>query len=166
MKTTNLASRLLATIVAVLMCVLLAFSLSACKEEPANNTDVTTASVTETTTPDEYAAIWEDATYTKNITFGEGVNNFFLEVVVGNHSVTFHVNTDETVVGKALLAHGIISGDEGPYGLYVKTVNGMLADYDVDASYWAFSKDGEMMVTGVDMTDIENGAHYEMVYTK
>ncbi len=166
MKTTNPASRLLATIVAVLMCVLLTFSLFACKEEPANNTDVTTASVTETSTPDEYAAIWADATYTKNITFGEGVNNFFLEVVVGNRSVTFHVNTDETVVGKALLAHGVISGDEGPYGLYVKTVNGMLADYDVNASYWSFCKDGEMMMTGVDMTDIENGAHYEMVYTK
>lgn len=166
MKTTNPASRLLATIVAVLICVLLTFSLFACSEIPADNTQNSTNSVSSESTADEYSSIWADATYTKNITFGEGVNNFFLKVVVGNHSVTFHVNTDETVVGKALLAHGIISGDEGPYGLYVKTVNGMLADYDVNASYWSFCKDGEMMMTGVDMTDIENGAHYEMVYTK
>ncbi|MBE6734849.1 MAG: DUF4430 domain-containing protein [Ruminococcaceae bacterium] len=167
MKTKNTARRLLATIMAVLMCVLLMFSMSACKEEPQSNdsTNITTDAVV-TTTPDEYASVWANATYTKNVFFGEGENNFFFEVVVGDHSVTFHINTDETVVGNALLENEIISGDEGPYGLYVKTVNGILADYDIDASYWAFHKDGELMMTGVDMTEIEQGAHYEMVYTK
>lgn len=167
MKITKTASRLLASVLAILMCVLLMFTMSACTETPAD-TDTTVSSVdsADTTTPDEYASVWSNATYTKNISFGEGENNFFFEVVVGDHSVTFFINTDETVVGKALLAHEIIAGDEGDFGLYVKTVNGMLADYDIDASYWAFYKDGEMMMTGVDMTDIENGAHYEMVYTK
>ncbi len=167
MKTKSIATRMVATLMAVLMCVLLMFTLSACEETPAD-TDSTVSSQNSvvTTTPDEYADLWAHATYTKNIFFGEGENSFYLEVVAGGRSVTFLINTDETVVGKALLAHEIIAGDEGPYGLYVKTVNGMLADYDVNSAYWAFCKDGELMMTGVDMTDIEQGAHYEMVYTK
>lgn len=167
MKTKNTARRLLATIMALLMCVLLMFSMSACKEEPQSNdsTNATTDAVV-TTSPDEYAAVWSDATYTEDKTFGEGKNTFDFQVVVGDHKVTFTVNTDETVVGKALINHNLIAGDQGDFGLYVKTVNGILADYDIDASYWAFYKDGEMMMTGVDMTEIEQNAHYEMVYTK
>lgn len=158
---------MLASVLAILMCVLLMFTMSACTETPEDADSTVTAVDSDiSATPDEYASVWANATYTKNIEFGEGANSFFFEVAVGDHSVTFLINTDETVVGKALLAHQIIAGDEGAYGLYVKTVNGILADYDADASYWAFYKDGEMMMTGVDMTEIENGAHYEMVYTK
>ncbi|MBQ8001161.1 MAG: DUF4430 domain-containing protein [Ruminococcus sp.] len=167
MKPTKTASRLLASVIAMIMCVMLLFSMSACTETPADSDPtVTSTNSVVTTTPDEYASVWANATYTEDKTFGEGANTFDFEVVVGEHSVTFTINTDETVVGKALLANELVSGDEGDYGLYVKTVNGMLADYDVDASYWAFYQDGEMMMTGVDMTDIESGAHYEMVYTK
>lgn len=167
MKNTKTASRLLASVTAIFMCVLLMFLMSACTETPADS-DPTVTSVNSvvSATADEYASVWADAAYTKNIRFGEGANSFYFEVVVGEHSVTFLINTDETVVGKALLAHGIIAGDEGDFGLYVKTVNGMFADYDVNSAYWAFYQDGEMMMTGVDMTDIEAGAHYEMVYTK
>ena len=50
--------------------------------------------------------------------------------------------------------------------VYIKSVNGITADYDVDRSYWAFNKNGEMMLTGVDMTNIADGEHYELVYTK
>ncbi len=167
MKTKSTATRMVATLMAVLMCVLLMFTLSACKDTPADtDSTVSPQNPVVTSTPDEYADVWADATYTKNISFGEGENSFYLEVVAGDRSVTFLVNTDETVVGEALLAHEIIAGDEGPYGMYVKTVNGMLADYEVNSAYWAFCKDGELMMTGVDMTDIEQGAHYEMVYTK
>lgn len=167
MKITKTASRLLASVLAILLCVLLMFTMSACTETPADSDPtVSSADSAVSTTPDEYASVWANATYTKNITFGEGKNNFFFEVVVGENSVTFLINTDENVVGKALLAHEIIAGDEGAFGLYVKTVNGMFADYDVNGAYWAFNKEGEMMMTGVDMTEIENGAHYEMVYTK
>ena len=167
MKTKTSASRLLVTLMTVLLCTLLIFIMFACTEAPAD-TDSTLLpdNSVVTTTPDEYEAVWADAAYTKNVTFGEGKNSFYFEVVVGEHSVTVLINTDETVVGKALLTHEIIAGDEGAYGMYVKTVNGMLADYDVNSAYWAFCQDGEMMMTGVDMTDIENGAHYEMVYSK
>ena len=41
-----------------------------------------------------------------------------------------------------------------------KTVNGMIADYDKDGVYWAFYIDGEYAMTGVDATNITDGAQY------
>ena len=41
-----------------------------------------------------------------------------------------------------------------------KTVNGMTADYDKDGVYWAFYIAGEYAMTGVDATNITDGAQY------
>lgn len=41
-----------------------------------------------------------------------------------------------------------------------KTVNGMTADYDKDGVYWAFYIDGEYAMTGVDATNVTDGAQY------
>lgn len=41
-----------------------------------------------------------------------------------------------------------------------KTVNGMTADYGKDGVYWAFYIDGEYAMTGVDATNITDGAQY------
>ena len=41
-----------------------------------------------------------------------------------------------------------------------KTFNGMTADYDKDGVYWAFYIDGEYAMTGVDATNITDGAQY------
>ena len=76
------------------------------------------------------------------------------------------VLTDETTVGAAMLANELIAGDEGEYGLYVKVVNGITADYDVDQSYWAFYIDGEYAMSGIDCTDITEGSVYLLEYTR
>ena len=110
--------------------------------------------------------LWENATYRRDMTFGEGEKTVQVEVIVAEESVTFTVNTDEKYLGDALIAHGLIDGDEGPYGLYIKVVNGITADYDVDQSYWALTKDGQTCMSGVDTTEIADGEHYELVYTK
>lgn len=73
---------------------------------------------------------------------------------------TFEIHTEEATVGTALLAEGLIDGEEGPYGLYVKTVCGMTADYETDGRYWAFYIDGEYATCGVDTTPIEEGHVY------
>jgi len=73
---------------------------------------------------------------------------------------TFDITTDKKLVGEELLVQGIISGEQGDYGLYVKTVNGITLDWDKDGKYWAFYINGEYAVTGVDMTEAENGATY------
>ncbi len=74
---------------------------------------------------------------------------------------TFLVSTDKEKVGEALIDNGIIAGEDGPYGLYVKTVNGETLDYATDGKYWAFYVNGAYGATGVDLTDIANGATYE-----
>ena len=110
--------------------------------------------------------LWEKATYTKDTTFGNGATTVMVEVKVEDQSVTFTIKTDKTTLGEALMEHDLITGEQGQFGIYIKSVNGITADYDVDRSYWAFNKNGEMMMTGVDMTNIADGEHYELVYTK
>lgn len=112
------------------------------------------------------AGLWENATYLKDMEFGKGATAVVVEIKAGDQSVTFTVNTDQTTVGAALLEHGLIAGDEGEFGLYVKVVNGITADYDVDQSYWAFYINGEYAMTGVDQTYIDTSATYLLEYTK
>lgn len=114
----------------------------------------------------EKTGVWENATYRKDTEFGNGEKTVVIEVKAEDQSVTFTVKTDKDTVGDALLEHGLISGDEGPYGLYVKVVNGMTADYDKDQSYWAFRANGEYSLTGVDGTEIAEGVTYQLEYTK
>lgn len=93
---------------------------------------------------------------------GEGETVFYFNVTDPDGTVTkFKILTDEKTVGDALVNEGLISGEEGDYGLYVKVVNGTELDYNTDGKYWAFYINGEYGMTGVDMTDIENGATYE-----
>ena len=110
--------------------------------------------------------LWEKATYLEDAAFGEGATTVQIEVKAEDQSVTFTIKTDKKTLGDALLEHDLIAGEESAYGLYVKVVNGITADYDVDQSYWGFYKNGEYMMTGVDAIEIADGEHYELVYEK
>lgn len=110
--------------------------------------------------------LWKDATYLNDTTFGKGAKTVEVEVKAGEQSITFTIKTDKATLADALLEHKLVAGDESQYGLYVKVVNGITADYDVDQSYWAFCKNGEMMMVGVSSAEIADGEHYELVYTK
>jgi len=97
-----------------------------------------------------------------NVTvLGEGKTQFSFTVVdkAGN-ATEFEIHTDKATVGEALLELNLIVGDEGEYGLYVKQVNGITADYDVDQTYWAFYVNDAYATSGVDVTPIEAGAKY------
>lgn len=94
-------------------------------------------------------------------TIGEGEKSFVTEVVdADGNTVKFTVQTNEKTVGEALQKLGVIDGEEGDYGLYIKTVNGITADYNKDGVYWAFYVDGEYAMTGADMTDAVDGTVY------
>ena len=94
-------------------------------------------------------------------TVGTGTKTFAVEVTDGEGKVTaFTVKTDEKTVGAALLALGIIAGEDSQYGLYVKTVNGITADYDKDQTWWGFYVNGASASAGVDSTDIAEGSTY------
>ena len=110
--------------------------------------------------------VWENATYLNDMTFGNGAKTINIEVKAADQSVTFTIKTDKNTVGEALLEHGLIAGEEGQYGLYVKVVNGITADFDVDQSYWAFYINNEYAMSGVDTTAITEGETYQLVYSK
>ncbi len=92
---------------------------------------------------------------------------FTLKVVdLDGNETTEVIETKKWTVGAALLDKGIISGEDGQYGLYIKSVNGIAADYDVDQTYWAFYIGDEYAMTGVDKTEITDGATYTLKIEK
>lgn len=100
-------------------------------------------------------------TSTQDNVLGEGKHAFtFLIVDKDGTETTFEIHTDKETVGEALKELNLIEGDEGDYGLYVKTVNGITADYDTDQTYWAFYVNDEYAQTGVEQTTITEGETY------
>ena len=150
MKTKKLLSLILALMLSMLC-------LFACSDADADDTTGTTGSQE---APE--ASPWDSATYKANTEVGQGEKTFTLEIAAHGKSITITVNTNENTVGDALSALNLIEGEEGAYGLYVKKVNGILADYDVDGTYWAFYINGEYAMSGVDTTDVETGAQYKL----
>ncbi len=110
--------------------------------------------------------IWAEAIYTEDTELGNGQKTVFVEVVAEEKSVTFTIHSDKDTLGEAMTEHHLIEGEPGAYGLYVKKVNGITADYDKNQCYWGFNKNGEGMMTGVDGTEFYDGEHYEFIYTK
>ena len=123
-------------------------------ETPEQGTNQETESLSESVSD-------EDSDTAETVELGEGAVSFVFTVTDadGNES-NFLINTDKTKVGDALLENGLIDGEDGPYGLYVKTVSGKTYDYDTDGKYWAFYVNGEYGMSGVDLTDITEGATY------
>lgn len=92
---------------------------------------------------------------------GEGETQFDFTVVDQEGEETqFEIHTDKEIVGEALQELGLIEGEDGEYGLFVKTVNGITADYDKDGVYWAFYVNDEYAQSGVDSTEIAEGESY------
>lgn len=92
---------------------------------------------------------------------GEGETQFEFTVVDQDGEEThFEIHTDKEIVGDALQEANLIEGEEGDYGLFVKTVNGITADYDKDGHYWAFYVNDEYAEKGVDSTEITEGDSY------
>ncbi len=107
----------------------------------------------------------QNAVYTQDKTFGNGEKTVMVTVITDDNSVKFTLNTDKDTLGDALKEYELIEGDNEAYGLYVKKVNGIRADYDSDKAYWAFFKDGSPLEAGVDSTQINSGDSFEIRYT-
>ena len=108
----------------------------------------------ENTTPQEI----EQPAQKKNFTF--------IVVDKDGTETTFTISTDKATVGDALLAEGLIEGENSTYGLYVKKVNGIVADYDLDGTWWGFYVNGESSASGVSSTNVEDGAVYSFKVEK
>lgn len=76
----------------------------------------------------------------------------------------FEIKTDKETLGEALLDEGLIEGEEGQYGLFVKTVDGETVD-EGNQEWWCLTKGGETWSNGVDSTEIADGDAYEFTLT-
>lgn len=153
---------------------------SAAQENPADSSDTeatrqsgtaetvgdNSQQTEEETKPAEEPELWKNAKYTEDTEVGEGAVTVKVKVVAEDKSITLTVHTDRDMLGAALLDNELVSGEESEYGLYIKLVNGIEADYDKNQAYWAISKDGEYLMTGADTTPIADGENYELTYTK
>ncbi len=136
-KQWNKTKQWLSFILCLVLIAAMAFGTTGCKEKPV-----------------EMTAVMEDGI------IGEGEQMFRLTVAVKGEETVFDVYTNKETVGEALQELGLIAGEKGPYGLYVKTVNGITLDYDKDGWYWAFYQDGVYATSGVDKTKIIQGVTY------
>jgi len=95
----------------------------------------------------------------------EGQKSFTVTVVHKDGSTKdFSYTTTEAYVGTVLQAEGLISGYMGDYGLYIEAVDGETAVYETDGAYWSFYIGDAYAQTGIDLTPIEDGAAYKLVY--
>ncbi len=114
----------------------------------------------------ETEILWQNATYTEDTTIGSGSKTVLVSVIALEKTVKITLKTDCDNLGDALVETGLAEGENSTYGLYVKKVNGISADYDKDKAYWGFCIDGEALPYGVSDAEISGGESYELVYTK
>lgn len=150
------------SVAALLMTCLLC--LSACGDDSKKEGVIT--DVTKEYEAPENLGMWKDAKYLKDTELGEGATTLTVQVKAEDRQITFTIHTDTTTVGAAMQEHGLLEGEDSEYGLFIKKVNGIVADYDVDQTYWGFYIDGEYAMSGVDSTNIEEGVTYCLARVK
>ena len=98
----------------------------------------------------------------------EGSKNITIEVVNSKEeSKVYELKTDaEYLLGAMEETDGLtFEGEEGEFGMSIMTVNGETADFNVDASYWAFYVNDEYCNYGVSEQPVEDGDAFSIVYT-
>ena len=140
-------------VLALLLVAIALFSFASCKNEvPPDVSD---------------NRLWNNALYTEDTALGEGAKHLGMMVTAEGKTIVFNIYSDAETVGEALMENGLVEGADGQFGLYISHVNGIKAVYEEDGAYWAFhDRDGELMSTGVDMTELHDGDVYELRYTK
>ena len=98
----------------------------------------------------------------------KGAKNVTIEVLDNNGTETsYSTNTDAEYLSEVFdeIDDLTVEGDVTDYGLYINTVNGVTADYSVDASYWAIYVNGEYGQYGADQQVVNDGDVFRLEYT-
>ena len=97
----------------------------------------------------------------------EGTKSISVEVIHGDGSAkAFDYTTDKVYLGELLLEEGLIAGEEGQFGLYIMVVDGEQAIYEEDQAYWALYQGKDYAAQGIDLTPINDGDSFKLVYTR
>ena len=94
----------------------------------------------------------------------DGLKTVTVDVVTLKETVTFTLETEAQTLREALEENDLVEGTESEYGLFVTSVNGVVAD-EANQEWWCFTKSGESLMTGVDGIQIADGDHYEITLT-
>lgn len=95
----------------------------------------------------------------------DGVKHITVEVVHKDGSEkSFAYETDQEYLGQLLKEERLISGTEDQFGIFVDTVDGETAVWEVDSGWWSLSCNGEDAQEGVDQVVIEDGSVYTWTY--
>lgn len=116
-------------------------------------------------TGDALSPLWERAQYTEDCEIGSGAHSARITVQIGERKVTITVKSDKTNLAEMLTESKLVEGEEGSYGLYIKRVNGILADYDADKAFWSLQQNGTPTALGASSITVADGDAYELVYT-
>lgn len=140
----------------------LTLALTGCNNGGTSSAPQSTVSDLASTAEDP---IWAAAQYKEDAELGEGKNTVKVEVKANGKGVTLTVHSDNDNLEKILTENKLIEGDRSEFGLYIKKVNGIRADYDADKAYWALCRDGAPTATGASGITVADGDRYELVYT-
>lgn len=136
------------------------------QENNSSNEESKIHTTTSSSKDENLSKLWSTAKYTTNTQLGNGEKKLEVEVKAEDKSVLFTIHTNKGTLADALTELELISGDDSEYGLYIKQVNGITADFDINKSYWSISKDGSPLAQGADSVKITDGEHYEFTYIK
>ncbi len=147
MKNTTKKHFLLSLLLLIVLSAAMVCSLVACdRDEP---TDHPQGSETELETV-------EEATF-----LGTGNVPFTVEVTHADGTTkSFTIKTDRETVADALTEVGLISGEQGAYGLYILTVDGEYHKWEDDGKFWAFYVNGESSMVGAGGVEVKAGDTY------
>lgn len=98
-----------------------------------------------------------------------GAKEITIEVInSADESTIYELNTDAEFLRQAMdEAEGLTyDGTESEYGIMISTINGEVADYNVDGAYWSFYVNGEYCNYGIDTQPVMDGDAFVIEYAQ
>lgn len=98
----------------------------------------------------------------------EGSKSITIEVVDNEKkSTVYELNTDAKYLKEAMDEVDDLSydGENSTFGFTVYTVNGVTANYNVDAAYWGIYVNGDYGQYGIDQQPVEDGDAFKLEYS-
>lgn len=84
-----------------------------------------------------------------------------ISVVNGNDCKIFSITTNGNTLRDATDEIKLVDGEQGQYGLYIKTVNGYTVNEE-NQEWWCITKNNEPVFEGIDNIKIADGEKYEI----
>lgn len=96
-----------------------------------------------------------------------GEKSIIVEIVDNKGaSIIYKHNTDAEYLRQALeeIDGLTIEGEESEYGLFIKSINGVTADFEADGAYWSLYTNGEYATYGIDDEPVHDNDSFSIKY--